>query len=110
MKKLPTYKIPFDKDGKFLNYPDVSPIDWRDNYQFTAALEYDGYSRGRSSALVNMKDHKTGISYPMFMSTFDELMKGSRQFIDPPTGKLFFVGTWTFCKRGSNYALKMYEI
>jgi hypothetical protein len=101
----PTYQIPFDKQGKLLSYPDRE-VEWKDNFTFGADIVYEGYGRGRSSAVIYMRDTYTQKVYPMFLTTFDDLMKSNRATIRPD-GSIKFTGQWTFCKKGQNYALKM---
>jgi hypothetical protein len=103
------YQIPFDENGNMMSY-DYSyghkQITWKDVYIFNAGMQYDGYGRGRSAATIYMKDVTTGKRYPMFLSTFDELMRTPGRFaINNATGNLIFTGNWTFCKKGQNYAM-----
>jgi hypothetical protein len=109
MTTTKTYKIPFTKDGTLLSheYPyGHMEIDWKDIFVFDGRMKYDGFGRGRSAATIYMKDLETGKRYPMFLSTFDDLMKSTGRFaFDGGTGSLIFTGNWTFCKKGQNYAM-----
>ena len=99
-------KIPFTQEGRPLSYDHGGDyIVRKDNFVFPATLRYKGYSRGRSSALIELQDKDTGIVYDLFMSTFDDLMK-MHHYMQLSDGKLEFTGFWTFCKKGQNYALK----
>lgn len=69
------------------------------NWTFQACLKVDGFSRGRSSAKVILKDPRTGITYEMFLIDFIGEVKTAGW---PVTGRW---GTWTWCKRGKNYGL-----
>ena len=106
------YKIPWDKAGQPMSYEHGQfEIDgnggynrfgpeWRDNKPFNASLCYDGYGRGRSSAVIYFKDMK-GTRYSVFMSDFDKiapLMVGG-----------VIEGTFEFVKKGSNYGLQLME-
>ena len=94
------YKIPFGDNGDLLSYPESwKNINWRDNYIFSDVFEYNGYSRGRSSALILFKSITDGREYPMFMTDFDSV---ARKMVN---GVL--KGEFTFQKRGQNYGVKM---
>jgi len=95
-------KIPFDKNGNLLDYAESWLVaQMIDNFQFEDTLQYDGYSRGRSSAKICFKSATTGKKYEMFLTDFDDLMN-CRGF-----DKNTITGTWTFCKRGQNYGIKL---
>lgn len=107
MAKSGNYQIPFDKDGNPQTYPETWWVgeypnhkatgpEWRDNVDFYKVMTYDGFGRGRSSALLYFKDD-AGIRYPMFMKDFDECAKHLVE------GKV--AGLWRFVKRGQNYGL-----
>lgn len=94
-----TYQIPFDTEGNQHSYPRSGSI-MKDNFSFEETMTYRGYDRGRSSATILFKD-STGKRYSMFLSDFDDLMEKKGL-----TGKSVH-GIWTFCKKGSNYGLKL---
>lgn len=100
MKK--DFQIPFDDHG-MQQYPwEYSKgFRWEDNRVFDATLTLNGFSRGRSAAGFRFVDEK-GNSYYMFMTDMVSLLL-LRTVIDH--GKV--LGTWTFCKRGSNYGVKL---
>lgn len=104
-----TYQIPFDENDNMLSYGysyGGRQINFKDNYIFSAAMKYIKFGRGRSAATMYLQDVATGKMYPMFLSTFDELLKSPGHFaINSGTGELIFTGPWTFCKKGANYAL-----
>lgn len=109
--KKPTYQIPFTKDGKLFNYVGMygtkpEDIVWKENVSFAADMVYEGYGRGRSSALVYLRNTYTEEVNPMFLTSFDDLMKAGRATIRPD-GSIKFTGKWDFCKKGENYAMKM---
>ncbi len=99
-KKPGNYQIPFHK-GNLCHYPGfpTEPDEWRENYTFTAELTFQGYRRGRSAAYMEFKDLATGAEYPMFLTHFDDVVKG----YDILRGRV--AASWTFCKCGSNYGL-----
>ncbi len=71
-----------------------------ENRVFDETLTYTGYGRGRSSAVFYFED-STGATYQMFMTDMDHLLS-SKNLID---GKV--TGTWTYCKRGKNFGIKL---
>jgi hypothetical protein len=79
---------------------------YKDNFEmiknkvFEETLTYAGYGRGRSSAVFYFKD-STGADYQMFMTDMDDLLKSK----DILNGQV--AATWTFCKRGQNYGIKL---
>lgn len=93
------YKIPFDKDGNMLSYP-YNVEEWREPYKFSTRLKYNGYSRGRSSAVILFKDWQ-GRSYSMFMSDFDKMMQDGFDVDGKSVSGIF-----TFVKKGQNYGLQ----
>lgn len=99
MGKKPSYQIPFDEQGDLVTYPNRC-AEWRDNYEFEDTLEYEGYSRGRSSVTIIFTG-STGVKYEMFVSDFDEVIR--TKGLD---GKIV-TAKWTFVKKGQNYGLKL---
>lgn len=99
MAKSGNYPIPF-RNGQPMSYTDAwdKPTEWRDNVDFDAIMDYDGFGRGRSSALLYFKD-RAGVRYPMFMKDFDECARYMRN------GEIRCI--WRFVKRGQNYGLTM---
>lgn len=75
-------------------------IEYVENKVFDETLTYDGYGRGRSSAVFYFKD-SAGATYQMFMKDMNDLLS-SKDMID---GKV--TGTWTYCKRGQNFGIKL---
>ena len=70
-----------------------------DNYEFTTTLTYYGYCRGCSACNIMFRSPDFKQTLYMFMTDFDEVVD---RLIN---GKLS--GTFTFCKRGMNYGIKM---
>ena len=101
-------RVPFEaKTGKLLGYAtafdeDNDRVVWKDNYEFTGALEFIGTRRGRSSAQFVVRDENDN-TYPMFMSGALEVL----QKAVVSGGKAY--GKWHFCKRGQNYAVQLLE-
>lgn len=104
MKKI--YQIPFclDKHGCEImqSYPETYSFGfkWKDNYVFQANLDIVEFGRGRSSAVFYLEDKVSGSRYSMFMSDMLDVLKNC----NIQQGKVS--GSWTFCKKGSNYGLK----
>jgi len=99
MKK--TYKIPFDKKGDLCYYPDSWRVaQWLDNWEFKATVTVIGYSRGNSAANFDVAD-EAGNSYTVFLTDMLEMLK------HPDFNAGVLTATFTFCKRGQNYGLKL---
>jgi hypothetical protein len=94
-------KIPFDEKGNMREYTGYGFTEWRDNAEFSATLLIEGYERGRSAVRVIMRDCATSATYPMFISDFVEMARGSRIKYGEVGGK------WVGGKKGSNYGLKL---
>lgn len=75
-------------------------VEWIENREFEETLTYAGYSRGASSATFLWKD-STGATYQMFMVDMNDLLS-SKNII-----KRQVTGTWTYCKRGQNFGIKL---
>jgi hypothetical protein len=93
------YKIPFEQTtGDMLGYLMYLDTEWRDNYEFEAHLKVVGWGRGRSSITFTLVD-TNGVKYSTFASTFYEMI--------PHMSCGEIRGTFTFCKKGQNYGLKL---
>lgn len=77
--------------------------EWRPNEPFEATFKLAGQSRGRSSALFEWEDVKTGTQYPMFMSSLGDLVQNSEINFGQVTG------LWVAVKKGANYGIERYE-
>lgn len=77
--------------------------DWRPNEPFEATLKLVGQSRGRSSALFEWEDVKTGTRYPMFLSSLGDLVRNSMINFGQVAGK------WVAVKKGANYGIERYD-
>jgi len=82
-------------------YITVDEVIWKPNFEFEDKLKYLCYSRGRSSAKIHFQSEATNKKYEMFLTDFDDLMKGQG------FNKNIVEGTFTFCKRGANYGIKL---
>ncbi|GLO66231.1 hypothetical protein [Oceanobacillus kimchii] len=71
-----------------------------ENRVFKEVLTYDGYGRGRSSAVFYFKD-STGATYQMFMTDMDDLLK-HKSIMDQKIS-----GEWTYQKRGKNFGIRL---
>lgn len=88
--------VPFDKSGNQMSWADSWRIgEWKPNEEFNETLIFDGYGRGRSSAVLYFKGKETGRRYSMFMKDAEDALNG-----------LAIFGKWTFIKRGGNYGIK----
>lgn len=94
-------KIPFDGvTGDMMNYPfHTRKCVWVDCHVFKATLKFRHGIRGRSAVRFVWEDDESGITYPMFMTDMVELLKNTTI----RNGEI--TGTWTFCKRGSNFGI-----
>lgn len=99
--KISPIKVPFDKNGNQLSYDSYSCDRHLDNYMFTDTLLITSVRRGRSSVHFILKDIRGEREYSMFLTDMLDLICS--------TGicKGIVSGTWTFCKRGKNFGLKM---
>ena len=89
--------------GSLLDYDNHSGnVEYIENKVFEDTLTFEGYSRGRSSAVFNFTD-SNGDTYQMFMTDIDDLLR-EKDIINRQVK-----GTWTFCKRGRNYGIKLCE-
>jgi hypothetical protein len=93
-------KVPFDKDGNLRSY-EIWDSELRDNFEFDEVLEVVGFYRGRSAAGLELSDVGRRRFYPCFL-------KESMAVIQAAT-KGVVNGRWTFCKRGSNFGIKLLE-
>ena len=94
---------PHEVKGSLLShahYIDEDNVEFVENRIFDETLTYAGYGRGRSSAVFYFTD-STGAAYQMFMTDMDDLLKKC-DLIDGNVN-----GTWTYCKRGQNYGIKL---
>jgi hypothetical protein len=96
----PKLEIAFYDNGSMAEY-DYYKTKLQPNFAFEDLLIYEGYSRGRSSAVLNFTSLNDQKKYSMFLSEFDDFMKESgfeqRKIIS---------GIFCFCKKGSNYSLR----
>lgn len=89
---------------RMTSYPSgYRSTDWRPNEPFEATLKLVGQSRGRSSALFEWGDVKTGTRYPMFMSSLGDLIENTLINYGLVHGK------WIAVKKGANYGIERYE-
>lgn len=89
------YKIPFDAAGNQLTYDDGLVARWKDNFNFVDTLVLEGMERGRSAANFTFYRQSTGTRVVVFMKDMLTMFRHARD------GRVS--GTFTFCKRGSNY-------
>ena len=92
------YKIPFDKHGNQLHYPDFRLHHWEDNFEFPGPVRVTGYARGCSAAYFEGRV-ESGRSLIIFLTDFEEML--------PHLAGGSANGRFTFVKRGQNYGVKM---
>ena len=92
---------PNEVKGSLIDYDNRSGnVEYVENKVFEDTLTFEGYARGRSSSVFLFVD-SNGATYQMFMTDIDNLLK-SKDLINRQVK-----GTWTFCKRGQNYGIKL---
>lgn len=70
-----------------------------DNYKWEDTISYNGYGRGCSSCVICFWSVYYQQNMQMFMTDFNNIVRKMDH------GKL--TGTFTFCKRGQNYGIKL---
>lgn len=105
--KIPFSNREFDK-GNLVDYVhpvclDSPDIEWRENYTFGAALEFLRFYRGRSAANAIFRHAGTSYEYQMFLTDLKDLLKSHTVYAGT------VAAYWTFCKRGTNYGIKLVE-
>lgn len=107
------YRIPYNPEtGDIYDYAQFKEGDalppyyqdkyaWMDNHEFEDTMQFTSYYRGRSAAGLCLKSLATGVCYSMFMTDFNDVLASCNIL------KGVVSGTWTFCKRGQNYGIKM---
>lgn len=108
MKARDSYQgeVPFRTDtGDMLDYEGYyNNLTMREVKPFFGSMRLVEWAKGRSAVRVWIRDVKTNIKYPMFMSDFwdiiteHDLHKG----VTP-------VLKWTVCKRGANYGVREFK-
>jgi hypothetical protein len=104
-------QIPFDQNGNMLTYVNrdgksfsggyIEEVVWKENYEFADTFHITNYVRGRSSIAFELISCGDGKRYYMFVSDFVEMVQSS------VVEKGVVSGTWTFCKKGCNYGMKL---
>jgi len=95
---MSNWKLHLNK-GKVQWYQGDSYDEEKDNYEWEDTISYVGYGRGRSSCVIYFWSETNLQNMQMFMTDFDDIA------IKLDHGKL--QGTFTFCKRGANYGIKL---
>lgn len=99
---------PLNKDGGLMEWCQGEPGSFYGahemvpNREFAATLQFTGYGRGRSAATFYFTDEH-GREYPMFLSEINVVLK-SKTITNGVVS-----GTWTFCKKGQNFSIKLVE-
>lgn len=106
--KSKKYKVPFNADdGNLIEYFQdwkYKNVIWKDPEPFEGRLKLIGYSRGMSSAKINLRDLDSGSLMSMFLG----------DYIDMVRDNLFEVSNvyhciWIPVKKGRNYGIKFVE-
>jgi len=113
-KKIIKYQIPFDSNGNMVGYMhDRDIVKWRDPETFFDALSFSRFERGRSAALLLEGDEgrhailegngggnePQGQVFQVFLTDLSKMIPHMRDGI--------IEGTFTFCKRGQNFGIKL---
>lgn len=98
LTKEETELVYVGKKNSFAPYYKSPVYIWKPNGEFELTLNYENYSRGRSSVTFYFRD-EYGHRYPMFMTDFDDLLKEN-------IGVHNIRAIFTYVKRGQNYGLK----
>jgi len=105
-----TYTIPYTEDNgkkQFLSYVcygyNKEDIKEMENVVFETSVKYLTYERGRSSYTWELEDKKGNI-FSMSANSIEGMVVDCPKEIDLD-GQLWFVGKFTFAKKGSNYTL-----
>ena len=109
---MPKWLVPFDSSGNQLHYPEDeyeyknsvskrTPCTMLENFEFDDTLTYVGFQRGRSAAYF-IWERANSKKVTMFLKDLDESIKHI------VNGKLS--GTFTFCKRGANFGVKILKV
>jgi|SRR5579885_566970 hypothetical protein len=104
-RKIGEFKVAYRDNGdlcdgvySWMSNPQyASQTKWEDNTPFVDTLEYDTYYSNR----IVFKSAKTGRSYGMFMSDFDEVLK-NRRLIDNQ-----IVGLFCITRRGVKQGVRV---
>jgi hypothetical protein len=86
---------------ELLSYAGYGDVEWRPNDDFYAELELIDSSRGRSSVVFNYRDVKTGIHYPLFVTSVEDILRRGTV----KNGRVS--GYWHVVKKGQNYGLHL---
>lgn len=69
------------------------------SFEFDGTLRFERFSRGRSSVRAHFVDCDTTHKYEMFISDFDDVIKGNH------IADSLIKGTFSFVKKGQNYGI-----
>ena len=109
MAKKKDFKVPFyGKDQCTYSWGNTG-YTHKDNFEFSADLEYQTFSRGRSSLNITWKNHATGYTYQSSMMLLDEVLSGRSKsaVMVSSSDKLVIGGKFTFKKQGQSILLKV---
>jgi hypothetical protein len=103
-KTKSSYLIPFNSKGNMVKYSgDRDIVEWKDNFEFYAHIHFLNFERGRSAAHAIFEgpedDVAEGKIYQVFLTDLAIMI--------PYMNQGLVEGTFTFCKRGQNYGVKL---
>jgi hypothetical protein len=98
------YQIPFNSKGNMVKYSGgYDIVEWKDNFKFYAHIIFSCFERGRSAAHAIFEGPQDGVPegkiYQVFLTDLATMIPYMNQGI--------VEGTFTFCKRGQNYGVKL---
>lgn len=96
-------QIPYNKNGNMMSYPNYfdEVKTWKAAENFTTTLKYKQYLRGTSSVIFIFEDIHTNKTYPMFVSSIDNILLNTNII----NGEI--TGTFKFVKKGKNYGITL---
>lgn len=102
MAEKKVLQIPFDINGNQMHhrYDYGTFKEYKDNYEFFTTLTFSHFMRGRSAAYAIFTS-TSGVKYSMFLKDLE--------IVIPHLKNGTLSGTFTFCKRGQNFGVKLHN-
>ena len=96
-------QVPFDTEGNQMHHPyGFGELkEYRDNYEFFTTLTFSYFCRGCSAAYAKFRS-ASGMGCTMFLKEFEEVI--------PYLKNGSITGTFTFCKHGQNFGVKLIKV
>ena len=113
-KTKSSYQIPFLESGNMAKYDhDSNIVEWKDNFEFFDHINFLNFVRGRSAAHAIFEgvasqswggalNVSQGRRYVVFLTDLGKMLP---HFVQGTVS-----GTFTFCKRGRNYGVKLVKV